>query len=966
MEFEYVYQNCGEAEILERSLASIVGACVEGVNACLLTCGSSCTNRVEFTQGDTDQGFLGLSGSIIESLYEMLNDKQASKSSSREPTYSFFVRMSYFEFYEEIITDLLNPTNRHVTIAESSSKGRYIKNGTRAGPVRLVDDALEVLKQGRMARNTNDNAHGPAQDFTSSLLKIDLTQVHGAKSDGQTTFTSCLYIVDMPPTERLARSPASVRLAEGPILNKTLFAFDAVIKSLSRSSSSISSFAPYTDSHFTSLLSQPLGGNCITAAIVFVTENDYEGCKGSIEFAKLLQSINNYPVVNNEMMQGLQRHQNAELIFWREEIETLREEHRQVSNVDSDEIIRKVHELEGKLIRENLEKLRLKEEKEKIVRSMGEFRMKYQQLVETKAQIQQDLIVSEEEKLRISKTLLDIQLEKNELTEKAEQDKYDVVTKLLNAENDILELEMHQETKERKLKELEQQLETALEEKKQLAMEFVSLKSNFMNLNANHQREVAKNQQLGVELLTLANQRQSLSKQTDELEKFKNDMNEQQTELRTEIERLMISGNELKEKLRIETETSEKLRAEKSKAQLELQSVVVSFETRKLELDKNTQDFARERDTEMFSLKKTMENELKRVQTQRDEQVEKTKSLEASLRHSERQLSQIETALARQSEEQLELTAENAKLSEQLYAQQDLYRSKLLKYMDLTQTPESEQDETTTEPPIESEESATTETTKIDSMREELTHELVETFREKERENITSIDNYRRRNHEIVRKNRLLYEKFRELRYILQDMSPEGVALPDLPEETELKAGEVSELEAEIEKELIIMREKLRHVQSELSLQQEKNLQIAESYKAIVARLEKNNLEMTDKVVKLENERDRLENLVKKSTSGPDEATLDQMKKMQEQMLEKMQSSSQVENLKTECENLRKKLRENGNNQSGEELADAERRYAELMTKYVMAEQELETYKKHMKDTTIRLKNRITELEAGR
>ena len=62
--------------------------------------------------------------------------------------------------------------------------------------------------------------------------------------------------------------------------------------------------------------------------------------------------------------------------------------------------------------------------------------------------------------------------------------------------------------------------------------------------------------------------------------------------------------------------------------------------------------------------------------------------------------------------------------------------------------------------------------------------------------------------------------------------------MPDLPDEADLKAGEVSELEAEIEKELVVMREKLRHVQNELSYQQEKNLQTAESYKTMVVQLE--------------------------------------------------------------------------------------------------------------------------------
>lgn len=188
------------------------------------------------------------------------------------------------------------------------------------------------------------------------------------------------------------------------------------------------------------------------------------------------------------------------------------------------------------------------------------------------------------------------------------------MTKLLNAENDILELEMREESKEARIKTLEEELTKALEEKKELAMEFVSLKTNFMNLSKNNTNEVAKNQQLGVELLTLANQKKSLLKRTEDLEKYKKDMIDTQSELRVQIDKSTLSEQQLKDKLRSERETSEKLRSEKAKAELELQSAVVNFETKKLDLDKNTQDFARERDTEIFSLKKTMENELLHVQ----------------------------------------------------------------------------------------------------------------------------------------------------------------------------------------------------------------------------------------------------------------------------------------------------------------------------------------------------------------
>ena len=103
-----------------------------------------------------------------------------------------------------------------------------------------------------------------------------------------------------------------------------------------------------------------------------------------------------------------------------------------------------------------------------------------------------------------------MQIENNDLVERSEADKYELVTKLLNAENDILEMEMKEQKKVRSTEDLETKIKTLTKEKKDLAMEFVTLKNNFVNLNKEYKAELAKNEELGVELLTLVNQKNAI------------------------------------------------------------------------------------------------------------------------------------------------------------------------------------------------------------------------------------------------------------------------------------------------------------------------------------------------------------------------------------------------------------------------------------------------------------------------
>jgi hypothetical protein len=63
--------------------------------------------------------------------------------------------------------------------------------------------------------------------------------------------------------------------------------------------------------------------------------------------------------------------------------------------------------------------------------------------------IHQSLLEAEEEKLRLSKLLLELRIEGSQQAERAENEKYELVTKLMNAEDEILQLEMREGNREK-------------------------------------------------------------------------------------------------------------------------------------------------------------------------------------------------------------------------------------------------------------------------------------------------------------------------------------------------------------------------------------------------------------------------------------------------------------------------------------------------------------------------------------
>lgn len=108
-------------------------------------------------------------------------------------------------------------------------------------------------------------------------------------------------------------------------------------------------------------------------------------------------------------------------------------------------------------------------EKQKATAMLSELRIKYRELLHSKTAmqvcqyraandrkipkslstefyLQSELITSEEERLKASKALIDMQMAENDIREELAKDKYEIETKLLCAESEIAELKRKQLT----------------------------------------------------------------------------------------------------------------------------------------------------------------------------------------------------------------------------------------------------------------------------------------------------------------------------------------------------------------------------------------------------------------------------------------------------------------------------------------------------------------------------------------
>ncbi|KAF0740324.1 hypothetical protein AaE_008759, partial [Aphanomyces astaci] len=303
--------------------------------------------------------------------------------------------------------------------------------------------------------------------------------------------------------------PTAVRLTEGPLLNKSLYAFESVCKA----GASAASFPPYDASLLTRSLQQALGGDALTHALLFVAPNDHEGAKATGQVASMLQRMRTFPLAHSDVVQGLRRRHHAERMYWKTKVPQSNSTYHDTNDGSQSTLalVQKAHELEGKLLQDSIDKSKLKDTIDGHVKALSESRAKVAGLVEAEVGLRKQLLDREREKLSLSKALVDCQLEHSTMLEAVEKDKFDLTTKLLNAENDLLELQMREEQHDTLLRAAQDAAAAATADKKELAIEFVALKANFVAANKALQAKSGKAQQLSVELLTLVNQKTQLA-----------------------------------------------------------------------------------------------------------------------------------------------------------------------------------------------------------------------------------------------------------------------------------------------------------------------------------------------------------------------------------------------------------------------------------------------------------------------
>ncbi|KAG5177677.1 P-loop containing nucleoside triphosphate hydrolase protein [Tribonema minus] len=265
--------------------------------------GSGKTFSMQGVQGGADGELAGIIPRMNEALFARVGAETAAN-----PDIHFLVTCSYFEIYNEVVYDLLDPDNRKnkgagLEIREHTVLGIYVK-GLQEMVVDTPKKLQALIDQGMASRTVGSTAMNDTSSRSHSVLSVKLHQ-RDASDAARSTFAK-LNLVDLAGSERQkSTGAAGARLREGANINKSLSALGNVINALVEVAKGRKVFVPYRNSKLTRVLQESLGGNSLTAMLAAVSPAacNFAETLSTLQYASRAKAIQLRAVKNEEASQ---------------------------------------------------------------------------------------------------------------------------------------------------------------------------------------------------------------------------------------------------------------------------------------------------------------------------------------------------------------------------------------------------------------------------------------------------------------------------------------------------------------------------------------------------------------------------------------------------------------------------------------------------------------------------------------
>ncbi|KAH7291967.1 hypothetical protein KP509_29G044300 [Ceratopteris richardii] len=298
-------------QVYDAAAQMVVKGAMEGVNGTVFAYGVTSSGKTHTMHGD--QNSPGIIPLAIKDVFNFIQDT---------PGREYLLRVSYLEIYNEVINDLLNPSQQNLKIREDA-QGTYVE-GVKEEVVLSPAHALSLIAAGEEHRHVGSNNFNLVSSRSHTIFTLTIESSACSRDGDEEVTFSLLNLIDLAGSESSKTETTGIRRKEGSYINKSLLTLGTVISKLSDGKPT---HVPFRDSKLTRLLQSSLSGNGHVSLICTITpaSSYFEETHNTLKFAHRAKHVEIHASSNKIMDEkSLIKKYQKEISTLKEELELLK------------------------------------------------------------------------------------------------------------------------------------------------------------------------------------------------------------------------------------------------------------------------------------------------------------------------------------------------------------------------------------------------------------------------------------------------------------------------------------------------------------------------------------------------------------------------------------------------------------------------------------------------------------------
>lgn len=287
--------TAAQEDVYSKTTRPLLDSVLDGFNATVFAYGATGCGKTHTISGNPQAP--GIIFLTMKELFDRISDLRDTRTID--------VSLSYLEIYNETIKDLLQPSDKLLSLRENSDHRIIVSNLSTHKP-ETVEAVMDMILQGNKHRTVSPTEANATSSRSHAVLQINVVQKNRTAALTEPHTFATLSIIDLAGSERASVTKnRGSRLIEGANINKSLLALGNCINALCDPRRR--NHVPYRDSKLTRLLKFSLGGNCKTVMIVCVSPSSqhYDETLNTLKYADRAKKIKT-KIIRNE--HNLDRH----------------------------------------------------------------------------------------------------------------------------------------------------------------------------------------------------------------------------------------------------------------------------------------------------------------------------------------------------------------------------------------------------------------------------------------------------------------------------------------------------------------------------------------------------------------------------------------------------------------------------------------------------------------------------------